>query len=101
MFRDSTGEVLVVDYEVIVLRNVLFQSVVLCQESKQFRRRSIVTQLFRLNVLVVKHELKQLFANTISLTTFMYVEVKHAEWTDFFDLAAFTPYEQFLLPYFK
>jgi len=88
-------KVLLEDYIVVVLGDIGFQSVVLCEEGNQHVGRSVVAKLFRSHSLFLKHHLKQVFAMAATLRIFGYIKVEYAHWLNLPDLSRLVPDKQF------
>lgn len=82
----------VVDYEVVHLRDFLCQCVVLSQESQQLFARSVDGQLFRQEIFVFQHVLKEDFSKTASLTRFVNIEVQDTWSVNMTGFAVFVKY---------
>ena len=74
----SFVKILVVNYEVVHLRRVGGQTVVLLEESEQFGRRAIICECVSWQSFVLEHELEECLSNALPLERLVHVEVKNA-----------------------
>lgn len=78
LLRLGACEEAVVDHEVVHLRNLLSQCVMLLQETEQLLGRTVNGELLGQKVLDFKHVFEENLAETTALPRFVDVKVKHA-----------------------
>jgi hypothetical protein len=74
---------------------------VLGKETDQELRRTIVTQLVRVNSLLTEHIFENLLALATSLDALMHIEVEDAKRVDLFDRSRFRSNEKVLFANFE
>lgn len=72
------GEETFVYDEIVHLRYLLAESIVLLQETEQLLRRPVDGHLLRMNVLLVEHVFEQLPTESATLSRFVHVKVQYA-----------------------
>lgn len=91
----------IIDHEVVHLRNLLGQRVMLSQEGQQLLARSIDRQLLGQEILVLQHVLEENFSEATSLTRLVNVEVQDARRVDMLRVAVFVEHVERLAPNFE
>lgn len=91
----------IIDHEVVHLRNLLCQRVMLPQEGQQLLARTIDSQLLGQEILVLQHVLEENFPEPTSLTRLVDVEVQDARCVDMLGVAVFVEHVERLAPNFE